>query len=72
MIASATKDAKNRAKTIAVNAGANLGILKKATMGVFQITGRNSSDDYSWGGTYNTSSKLKTASITMRLEYLTE
>ena len=72
MIASATKDAKNRAKTIANNAGSNLGILKKATMGVFQITGRNSSDDYSWGGTYNTSSKLKTASITMRLEYLTE
>ena len=72
MIASATKDAKNRAKTIALNAGSDLGKLQNANMGVFQITGRNSSDDYSWGGTYNTSSKLKTASITMRLEYFAD
>ncbi|MEL6974922.1 MAG: SIMPL domain-containing protein, partial [Bacteroidota bacterium] len=37
--------------------------------GVFQITGQNSGEDYSWGGAYNTASKNKTASITMRLEY---
>lgn len=72
MIASATKDARNRAETIASNSKSKLGTLKKATMGVFQITGRNSSDDYSWGGTYNTSSKLKTATITMRLTYLSK
>ncbi len=72
MIASATKDARNRAETIAKNSKSKLGKLKNATMGVFQITGRNSSDDYSWGGTYNTSSKLKTATITMRLNYLSK
>ena len=72
MSASATKDARNRAETIASNSKSKLGTLKKATMGVFQITGRNSSDDYSWGGTYNTSSKLKTATITMRLTYLSK
>jgi hypothetical protein len=41
-------------------------------MGVFQITGQNSAEDYSWGGTYNTSSKEKTASITMKLVYETD
>ena len=38
-------------------------------MGIFQITGQNSNEDYSWGGTFNTSSKEKTASITMKLDY---
>jgi hypothetical protein len=38
-------------------------------MGIFQITGQNSSEDYSWGGTFNTEAKKKTASITMRLEF---
>lgn len=70
MIADATKDARKRAEEIAVNAGGKLGNLKKANLGVFQITAQNSSDeDYSWGGTFNTSSKNKTASITIRLDY---
>ncbi|MBO2525468.1 MAG: SIMPL domain-containing protein [Bacteroidales bacterium] len=70
MLANATKDARNRAETIAKNAGANLGGLKTANMGVFQITAPNSSnEDYSWGGTFNTSSKQKRASINMRLTY---
>lgn len=38
-------------------------------MGVFQIVGLNSEEDYSWGGTFNTSSKLKTASVTVRSSY---
>jgi len=38
-------------------------------MGVFQITGTNSAEDYSWGGSFNTDSKYKTASITVRLVY---
>jgi uncharacterized protein len=38
-------------------------------MGIFQITAQNSNEDYSWGGTYNTASKEKTASITMKLNY---
>lgn len=69
MIEAATKDAKNRAETIAENGGGALGKLTYASMGVFQITAENSSDEYSWGGSFNTSSKRKTASITMRLHY---
>jgi len=72
MIAAATQDAKVRAEQIAQNSNGNLGGLKNATMGIFQITGQNSSEDYSWGGAFNTSSKRKTASITMRLEYLVD
>ena len=69
MIAKATTDAHIRAQKIAENSGGSLGELKVARMGVFQITGQNSNEDYSWGGVYNTSSRHKTASITMRLEY---
>ncbi|AQX04809.1 hypothetical protein BAX97_07215 [Elizabethkingia meningoseptica] len=69
MIADATKDARERAKKIAENAGSSLGSLKKATMGVIQITAPNSGEDYSWGGAFNTSSKEKEASITIKLEY---
>jgi hypothetical protein len=71
MIAAATKDAANRAKKIADNAGAGVGRLKKADMGVFQIVAQNSSEDYSWGGSFNTASKRKTATITVKLEYET-
>lgn len=69
MIADATKDAKQRAEKIAANAGAKLGHLKKASMGVIQITAPNSNEDFSYGGTFNTSSKEKEASITIKLEY---
>jgi hypothetical protein len=69
MITSATKDAQERAQNIAENAGGSLGKLKNADMGVTQITGENSSEDYSWGGSFNTSSKKKTASITIKLRY---
>ena len=69
MISKATEDARIRAEKIAENSGGTLGDLISARMGVFQITGQNSDEDYSWGGAYNTSSKKKTASITMRLEY---
>ncbi|MGY6521051.1 MAG: SIMPL domain-containing protein [Mongoliitalea sp.] len=69
MISRATEDARIRAEKIAENSGAKLGKLLSANMGIFQITGLNSTEDYSWGGTFNTSSKEKTASITMRLSY---
>lgn len=71
MIARATKDARERAEKVAVNAKAKLGKLKQAEMGIFQITAQNSSEEYSWGGTFNTSSKEKTASITMKLQFTT-
>ena len=72
MISKATEDARIRAEKIAENSGGQLGELQSAKMGVFQITGQNSDETYSWGGAYNTSSKNKTASITMRLEYMVE
>jgi hypothetical protein len=69
MIASATEDARTRAEQIAQNAGAEIGSLRYANMGIFQIIGQNSNEDYSWGGTFNTSSKMKTATITMKLQF---
>jgi len=69
MISKATSDARTRAEMIAKNSGGKLGELISAKMGIFQITGQNSNEDYSWGGTYNTDSKEKTASITMKLDY---
>lgn len=72
MISEATKDAYDRAKTISEFSSSQLGQLVSAKMGVFQITGQNSNEDYSWSGAYNTSSKNKTASITMKLVYKVE
>lgn len=69
MIENATKDAYERAKIIAENGGGKINSLKSSSMGVIQINGRNTNEDYSWGGNLNTSSKLKTASITIRLVY---
>ena len=69
LISRATADGRQRAENIADEAGSRLGDLKKAGMGVFQIVGQNSSEDYSWGGAFNTSSRFKTANITVRLEF---
>src|SRR5690606_1784502 len=69
LLSKAAADAYNRAHTIAENAKSDLGNLRRASMGVFQITGQHSNEDYSYGGTFNTTSKNKTASITVRLEY---
>lgn len=69
LIESATKDAKERAIKIVTTGNGNLGKLKNASMGVFQITGQGSTEDYSYGGIYDTYSKNKTARITVRLEY---
>jgi len=69
LLGKASADARARAETIAENAGSSLGELKKATMGVFQITGKNSNEDYSYGGAFNTSNKYKTGSITIKMEF---
>jgi hypothetical protein len=72
LLAKASADAKQRAETIAKNAGSSLGKIKKASMGVFQITGQNSNEDYSYGGAFNTRSKNKTASITVKIDFAVE
>lgn len=69
MVAKATEDARVRAERIAENSKGKLGDLITANMGIFQITGQNSGEDYSWGGTFNTADKNKTASITMKLVF---
>lgn len=68
LLAKAAEDAKKRAEIIAKNTGGGLSGVNKANMGIFQITGQNSDEDYSYGGAFNTSSKNKTASITVNLE----
>jgi len=69
MVAAATEDARIRAEQIAQNANAEIGDLRYAKMGIFQIIAQNSNEDLSWGGTFNTSSKMKTATITMKLQF---
>lgn len=55
MVSEATKDAKARAEAIAQSAGNEVGAVRSAETGVFQITSRNSTEvsDY---GMYDTSS----------------
>jgi len=69
LIKRATEDAKNRAQKIADAAGSGLGSLHRADMGIFQITGLHSSEEFSWGGAFNTDSREKTARITVNLSY---
>jgi hypothetical protein len=69
LLANASADARKRAETIANNSGTSIAGVRKATMGVFQITGQNSNEDYSYGGAFNTESREKTASITIRMEF---
>ncbi len=69
LVSEATKDARERAEKIAEESGSKIDDLISAQMGIIQITGQNSNENYSWGGTYNTTSKDKTASITMKLTY---
>ncbi|MFM2135108.1 MAG: hypothetical protein RL021_508 [Bacteroidota bacterium] len=69
LLAKAAADARKRAQTIAENSGTAISGVRKATMGVFQITGQNSNEDYSYGGVFNTGSREKTASITIRMEF---
>lgn len=72
MISQATQDARTRALTITEHSDSKLDRLITADLGVFQITGQNSNEDYTWGGVFNTSDKKKTASVTVRLEYQTK
>jgi len=69
LVSKATEDARLRAENIAKMSGSKISKLENAQMGIFQITGLNSDEEYSWGGAFNTSSKEKTASITMKLTY---
>jgi hypothetical protein len=69
MIAMAAEDGYKRAKAVAEKSNARLGKLKSAATDVFQITAQYSSETYTYGGVYNTSSRNKTATITIKAEY---
>jgi len=72
LLEKAAADCRLRAETIAKQSKTSLGGLRKSTMGVFQITGQNSNEDFSYGGAYNTTSKFKTASVSIKMEFATD
>lgn len=73
MITEATDNARERAEILARNSNSSLGRLVKGNLGVFQITAQNSSEDeYDYMGVFNTSSKNKTALVTVKLQYKTK
>ncbi len=69
LISQASENARQRAQNIATKSGASLGDLVKADLGVFQITGQNDNEEYSYGGVFNTSSRNKTANITVKASF---
>lgn len=69
LISQASENARQRAQNIASKAGASLGELVKADLGVFQITGQNDNEEYSYGGVFNTTSRNKTATITVKASF---
>jgi hypothetical protein len=71
LIAKSSENTRIRAETIVRESGAKISKLRSASLGIFQITPENSSTDtYSYEGSFDVSSKNKTAFITTRLEYL--
>lgn len=70
LISQASQNARVRAENIAKEAGSSLGDLVKADLGIFQITGQNDNEEYSYGGAFNTTSRSKTANITVKTSYL--
>jgi hypothetical protein len=68
MLAAATEDAKRRAEAVAKSAGAEIGAVRSARQGVFQITARNSTEvsDY---GINDTSSLEKDITAVVRVTF---
>lgn len=70
LIENATENSKQRIDIIADKSGAKLGKLSNSSLGVFQITAKNTgTSSYSYDGYLDTSSRMKTATITVRLTY---
>lgn len=70
LIKLATKNAKERIDIMAKEANASVGKLQNSRLGVFQIVAKNSgTSSYAYDGYLDTSSRNKTASITVRLDY---
>lgn len=69
LIAQASENAKQRGENIAIKAGSKLGQIMNADLGIFQITGKNDNEEYSYGGAFNTTSRQKTANITVKVSF---
>lgn len=70
LIEQATANSRERINIMAQQSGAKIGKLRNSNLGVFQITATNSgTSSYSYDGAFDTSSRDKTASITVKLEY---
>lgn len=70
LIEAASANARERIERMAGQAGARKGKLATANLGVFQITALHSgTGDYGATGTLDTSSRYKTAMITVKLNY---
>ncbi len=70
LIQAATENARDRVGIIAGVSEARLGRLKNSSLGVFQITAINSgTSEYVYDGCFNTWSRDKTATVTVKLEY---
>jgi len=68
LIDKATENSKQRVEMIAKKSGAKLGKLSNSSLGVFQITAMNTgASSYSYDGCLDTSSRMKTATITVKL-----
>lgn len=70
LIEKATENAKQRVDIIAAQSGASIGKLTGSNLGVFQITAMNTgAGSYSYDGCLDTTSRMKTATITVKLTY---
>lgn len=65
LISQAAADAYERAQKIAISSGAEIKTLESSRAGVFQITSVNGNEEFSAGGTYNTTSREKKARVTV-------
>lgn len=68
MLNEATKNAKERADSVASAGGANIGSITSLSSGVFQVTAKNSVE-YDGGGSYDTSSVEKKIVATVKANF---
>lgn len=68
LIDDATANALVRAEKL-VKGFARIKDIKSIDVGVFQVTGLYGNDEYSYGGTFNTSDKMKKVSVTVHATY---
>lgn len=69
LIDEATDNAKIRARKL-IKGFARIKGIDDIDIGVFQITGLYAGDDYSYGGSYNTTSEWKEVSVTVHASYI--